>query len=157
MPRSSAALPVVGTPPSALNAVMKLAVPACAAASNGGRYGLAQGALETVGAGVVAPALGRAVGAEVLGRGHDRVGRGQSLPWNPRTCAAAIALPRNGSSPAPSTIRPQRGSRATSTIGAKVQCRPAALASAAAMRARARRRPGPTSRPIASGTGKIVR
>ena len=31
-------------------------------------------------------------------------GAARSSPWNPRTWAAAIALPRNGSSPAPSTI-----------------------------------------------------
>src|SRR5215212_7224813 len=53
-------------------------------------------------------------------------------PWNPRTCATATADPRYGSSPAPSIIRPQRGSRAMSTIGANAQWMPTALASRAA-------------------------
>mgnify|MGYP001609656249 CR=1 FL=1 len=42
-------------------------------------------------------------------------------PWKPRTRAAAMRLPRYGSSPEPSAIRPHRGSRAMSTIGANVQ------------------------------------
>src|ERR1044072_214030 len=40
-----------------------------------------------------------------------------------------MAMPRYGASPAPSAMRPQRASRATSTIGAKVQWIPAARAS----------------------------
>ena len=38
-------------------------------------------------------------------------------PWKPRTCAAAIAEARYGSSPGPSTMRPHRGSRAMSEHG----------------------------------------
>ena len=41
-----------------------------------------------------------------------------------------MSRPRRTSSPEPSTPRPQRASRATSTIGAKVQSMPAALARA---------------------------
>jgi hypothetical protein len=55
-------------------------------------------------------------------------------PWKPTTWAADITLPRYGSSPLPSAIRPQRGSRETSTIGEKVQWMPNAAASTAAMR-----------------------
>src|SRR3989442_4124541 len=49
--------------------------------------------------------------------------------WKPRTRAAAMSEPRYGSSPEPSAIRPQRGSRAMSTIGAYVQLIPKAAAS----------------------------
>ena len=43
--------------------------------------------------------------------------------------------PRNGSSPAPSATRPQRGSMAISTIGLYTQLMPCAVASLAAIRA----------------------
>ena len=46
--------------------------------------------------------------------------------WKPSTRALAKAAPRNGSSPAPSVILPQRGSRAMSNIGANVQRSPEA-------------------------------
>ena len=49
--------------------------------------------------------------------------------------ALAICPPRKGSSPLPSAMRPQRGSRAMSTIGLNVQQMPLALASMAAIRA----------------------
>ena len=58
-----------------------------------------------------------------------------SFPGKPRTYALAITLPRYGSSPAPSIIRPHRGSRAMSTIGEKVHRTPEADASSAAIRA----------------------
>ena len=61
-----------------------------------------------------------------------RPGEPGPSPWKPRTWAAATADPRYGSSPALSTIRPQRGSRAMSTIGANAQWIPAARASRAA-------------------------
>ena len=44
-----------------------------------------------------------------------------------------MAEPKNGSSPEPSEIRPQRGSRETSTMGEYVQQIPSALASLAAI------------------------
>ena len=47
--------------------------------------------------------------------------------------AAAMALPRNGSSPLPSAILPHLGSLDMSTIGLYVQHIPSALASAAAI------------------------
>jgi hypothetical protein len=62
---------------------MKLAVPARAAASNGGSQVSRKGPFRDIGPGVVAAALGSAVGAEVLGRGHDRVGRGQVAALEP--------------------------------------------------------------------------
>ena len=49
--------------------------------------------------------------------------------------AAAMRLPRYGSSPEPSEMRPQRGSTEMSHMGEYVHCRPAAAASVAAMRA----------------------
>src|ERR1043166_6271125 len=55
------------------------------------------------------------------------------FPWKPVTLAAAMTDPRYGSSPAPSITLPHRGSRAMSTIGANVQCTPAAAASVAAI------------------------
>ena len=55
----------------------------------------------------------------------------------PRTFAAPKAEARNGSSPKPSTTRPQRGSRVTSTMGEKVQFTPPDRASAADTRASA--------------------
>src|ERR1041385_4360808 len=68
-----------------------------------------------------------------------------------------MALPRYGSSPEPSTMRPQRGSRATSTIGAKVQCTPLADASMAATWADRSAAAGFQLAASASGTGKMVR
>ena len=81
----------------------------------------------------------------------------RSLPWKPRTRAAAACAPRYGSSPAPSMILPHRGSRQMSTIGAKVQWTPEAAASVAAMRAE--RSIAATSQLAVSprGTGKVVR
>ena len=46
--------------------------------------------------------------------------------------ASPTADPKKGSSPAPSLTLPQRGSRAMSTIGEKVQLSPSAVASTAA-------------------------
>ena len=54
-------------------------------------------------------------------------------------------------------MRPQRASRATSTIGAKVQCRPDAAASVAATRADFSASAGSKLAASASGTGKMVR
>ena len=85
------------------------------------------------------------------------VGSARSLPWNPRTRAAAIAAPRNGSSPAPSTTRPQRASRAISTIGAKVQWTPWADASTAATRAAPSTATVSKLAASARETGKMVR
>ena len=78
-------------------------------------------------------------------------------PWKPRTWAAATAAPRKGSSPAPSMIRPQRGSRAMSTIGAKVQWIPTARASRAATDWPCSMVSGSQDAAIAIGTGRIVR
>src|ERR1043165_2629875 len=65
-----------------------------------------------------------------------------------------MAPPRYGSSPEPSTMRPHRGSRATSTIGAKVQCMPLADASVAATRAERSAAAGFQLAAPGSGTGK---
>ena len=54
-------------------------------------------------------------------------------------------------------MRPQRASRAMSTMGAKVQWMPAARASLAAMVAARSWTEGSQEAAIASGTGKIVR
>ncbi|MNE87761.1 hypothetical protein D3C80_1849980 [compost metagenome] len=64
-----------------------------------------------------------------------RCGSLGAAPWKPRTMRAAIRETSCGSSPKPSEVRPQRGSREMSTVGAKVMSRPSALASSAAMRA----------------------
>src|SRR6476659_1160049 len=81
----------------------------------------------------------------------------ESAPWKPRTRAAAITEPRYGSSPEPSTMRPHRGSRAMSTMGANVQWRPFAAPSAAATRAARSTAAGSQLAASASGVGKIVR
>ena len=81
---------------------------------------------------VVAATEGGAVAGEVLGPGDDPIRAPIRLPWKPRTWATATAAPRYGSSPAASVIRPQRGSRAMSIIGAKAQWMPTARASRAA-------------------------
>ena len=86
-----------------------------------------------------------------------RSGVPSSGPWKPRTCAAATAAPRYGSSPAPSMIRPQRGSRAMSTIGANVQWMPTARASRAATAWPPSMVSGSQEAAIAIGTGKMVR
>jgi hypothetical protein len=54
-------------------------------------------------------------------------------------------------------MRPQRASRAMSTIGAKVQWMPAARASFAATAAARSWTEGSQDAAMASGTGKIVR
>ncbi len=81
----------------------------------------------------------------------------KSSPWKPRTWATATAAPRYGSSPAPSTIRPQRGSRAMSTIGANAQWMPTARASRAATACPASMVAGSQEAAMAIGTGRIVR
>src|SRR2546422_7712480 len=68
-----------------------------------------------------------------------------------------MADPRYGSSPEPSAMRPQRGSRAISTMGANVQWRPAAAASRAATRAAASTASGSHEAASPSGIGKMVR
>ena len=78
-------------------------------------------------------------------------------PWKPRTWAAAMAEPRYGSSPAPSTMRPQRGSRAMSSIGAKAQWMPTARASAALIACAFSTSAGSQDAASAMGTGKMVR
>ena len=62
-----------------------------------------------------------------------------------------------GSSPGPSTMRPQRGSRATSSIGAKVMASPSAAASTAASRAERLPVAGSKVEASASGIGNMVR
>ena len=54
-------------------------------------------------------------------------------------------------------MRPQRGSRATSSIGAKVRATPSCVASSAAARAVFSHRSGENRQASAKGTGKIVR
>ena len=71
--------------------------------------------------------------------------------------AAASTLARCGSSPNPSAIRPQRGSRAMSIIGAKVHWKPAPAASSAATAAAAATRSGSHAAAWPSGIGKMVR
>ena len=123
----------------------------------GREVNVAQLALGQVDRIIVTPAVRRAVTREVFGAGHDTIGRPRDGPWNPRTWAAAMAAPRQGSSPAPSTMRPQRVSRAMSSIGPKVQCRPAARASLAATACARSVTAGSHDEARASGTGKIVR
>ena len=86
-----------------------------------------------VGLFVVAAAGGSAVAGEVFDAGHDVVGRAEVVALEARTWASAMREPRKGSSPAPSMMRPQRGSRAMSTMGAKAHWMPVARASRAAM------------------------
>ncbi len=81
----------------------------------------------------------------------------REAPWKPRTRATAIFAPRYGSSPAPSMIRPQRASRQMSSMGAKVQCTPAAAASVPATRAEASTASRSQLAASPRGTGKIVR
>ena len=106
---------------------------------------------------VVATADRRPVAGEMLRTGDDALGRPSRSPWNPRTWAAATAAPSTGSSPAPSMMRPQRGSRAMSTIGANVQWIPTARASRAATAWPRSMISGSQEAAMAIGTGKIVR
>ena len=78
-------------------------------------------------------------------------------PWKPRTRASAMMRLSSTSSPAPSMPRPQRWSRATSTIGAKFQSIPAAVASTAATRAVRSASSGSKLPASARGIGKTVR
>jgi hypothetical protein len=85
------------------------------------------------------------------------VGSVNCLPWYPRTYAPAINEPRNGSSPAPSMMRPQRGSRAISTIGENVHRMPSAEASRAATREARSTTSGSQVAASANGIGNVVR
>lgn len=67
-----------------------------------------------------------------------------------------MADPRKGSSPAPSTTRPQRGSRLMSTIGLNVHLMPSAVASLAETDASFCTAAGSQLLASPSGTGKIV-
>ncbi len=84
-------------------------------------------------------------------------GAARFSPWKPSTIATPSRLARYGSSPRLSAMRPQRGSRAMSIIGAKVQLTPAAAASSAAMRAPSRTRSGLNVAAWPSGIGSTVR
>ena len=70
--------------------------------------------------------------------------------------AVAICEPKNGSSPEPSATLPHLGSRATSTMGEKVQFNPSAEASLAAIIAERRISAVSQLQLIASGIGKVV-
>ena len=63
---------------------------------------------------------------------------------------------RNGSSPAPSEMRPQRGSRAMSSMGAKASITPARVASLAEISVARRTRSGSKEQDQPSGIGKMV-
>ncbi len=68
-----------------------------------------------------------------------------------------MAAPRWGSSPKPSAMRPQRGSRAMSSMGVKVQWMAALAASRAATAAACSTISGSQLAAWASGMGKTVR
>ena len=118
----------------------------------------AQGPLRDVRGVVLAAPLRRAVGDPVLGAGDDAIRSAGVVALEP-----AHAGPRHrrrrgrDPRPTPPTIRPQRGSRAMSTIGAKAQRTPAADASAAAIRADRSTAAGSQLLASPSGIGKIVR
>ena len=95
-----------------------------------------QAALGDVDRSVIEAAGRRAIGEKMLGVAPRRLPAAwRSSPWKPRTLASAKRDANQGSSPGPSAIRPQRGSRVTSSIGAKVNAIPSSAASAAATRA----------------------
>ena len=77
-------------------------------------------------------------------------------PWKPSTLALAIKLPKKGSSPAPSITLPHLASLEISTIGAKVQFNPSALASRAAVLAVFLIKSISHVQDSANGIGKIV-
>src|SRR5271166_2461018 len=105
---------------------------------------------------VISTAVGRAVRREVLDATQHMAGCAQFRPLEaPHLCLRHRA-PRYGSSPAPSTIRPQRASRAMSTVGANVQLMPAARASRAAIVCPRSTSDGSHVADIASGGGNIV-
>lgn len=123
----------------------------------GRKINLPQGALGDFRGVVIAPAFGRAVGDPVFGASDDFVRLTVIRALKAADAGARQGAPRNGSSPAPSMIRPQRGSRAMSTMGAKVQRTPAEAASAAAMLAARSAAAGSHAAASPSGTGKMVR
>ena len=101
------------------------------AASNGGKVHVAQRAFRNIDAVVIEAALRRPVGGEMLGACKHAIILGKR-PALETPCARGgeRIRPRYTSSPAPFDMpRPQRASRAMSTIGANVQSMPLALAS----------------------------
>ena len=90
----------------------------------------------------------------MLGAGDNAVRGAKVVALESAYARRAIIDPRYGSSPDPSAIRAQRGSRAMSTIGAKPQRTPAADASSAAIRATVPPRSGPSYSPHPAGSGR---
>ena len=92
-------------------------------------------ALGDVDGGVFAASRYWTIGAKVFSDGREGVGRGEIEPLEASDLGLRRTRADPGSSPGPSTPRPQRGSRAISSIGAKVMLTPSQLASRAASRA----------------------
>ena len=105
---------------------------------------------------VVTATFRAAVGDIVLGARRQFVLRRIVAALITLDLATAIWLARYGSSPAPSAIRPQRGSCVTSIIGAYVQVMPLRLASAAETTASVLATPGSKLDAWPSGIGKLV-
>mmetsp|Transcript_35901 Transcript_35901/g.101056 ORF Transcript_35901/g.101056 Transcript_35901/m.101056 type:complete len:272 (+) Transcript_35901:1621-2436(+) len=103
------------------------------------------------------PPLTPPYAAKCFGQARREAAAPRSSPWKPRTRAFASSVPRWTSSPEPSATRPQRWSRATSTIGAKVQWMPRAVASSAVARAVRRASSGSKLAASPRGMGKTVR
>ncbi len=155
--RSRAPFAVIGMPARSVNAGMIVATPAATAASNGGKWTSCSVRSEMSTEAYSRPAVTGPYAQKCFAHAASESGDDKSWPWKPRILAAAILAASHASSPGPSAVRPQRGSRETSSIGAKVSPSPSCAASLAASRAVSSQASGSNKAASARGIGNRVR
>ena len=151
-------LAVAGTPLMVLNELMTVPDAGLERRPERREIDGAQGPLREVHGVVIAAPLRRAVGDPVLGAGQDPIGGGRVVALEAADAGPGHdRLRGRDPRPIPPMIRPHRGSRAMSTMGAKVHFSPVAAASAAAIRADRSTAAGSQLLASPRGIGKIVR
>ncbi len=133
--RSRGMCAVIGTPLRSMKAGISVATPAPSAAAKPGRCTSRKLRSEMSTAAYSRPAVTEPYATKCFAQAASDSADDRSVPWKPRTLARAMRALSQGSSPGPSALRPQRGSRETSSIGAKVIASPSAAPSRAASRA----------------------
>ena len=91
-----------------------------------------------------------------LAQATTRFGSRGLAPWKPRTAATPMSRDSSVDSPKPSYVRPQRSSRTTATMGAKVHWMPVARTSSAVTAAAFSTSAGLRVQPRPMLCGKIV-
>ena len=148
---------VIGTPLRSVKDGISVATPARTAATKPGRCTSRKARSEMSTAAYSRPAVTAPYATKCFAQAASDSADDRSVPWKPRTLACAMRALSQGSSPGPSAVRPQRGSRDTSSIGAKVIASPSAAPSRAASRAVRSQRASSKMPASASGIGKSVR